>query len=190
MLIASQKMTAIEFLESPEDPDNARYELAHGEVIVSASPNLSHGRVVTVLMSLLYHHIEQHNLGMIFSNLDSYFSPEDVRRPDLFYFKASRVHLLENKPLLESPDLCVEVLSPSNRQTDTGDKFKLYESARVLDYWIVDPINKSMEAYNLQRGRYVLSGKGHANDVLRVPPFTAIEIPLAKLWWPESPSRS
>ena len=190
MLIASPKMTAAEFTALPEDAARTRYELVQGEVIVSPSPSFPHARVVTELSILLGSHIEKHALGMLFSDIDTYFGPEDVRRPDLFFFRSDRLYLLESLCPKEPPDLCVEVLSPSNWRTDTEDKFQLYEAAGVGNYWIVDPMEKSVLGYSLRDGRYVNSGHGAGSDHVCLPPFDDFQIPLAKLWWPlHLPSR-
>src|SRR4051794_38405149 len=86
------RMTAAEFMALPEDPNKTRYELVHGEVVVSASPNFNHAYVVTRLLALLAVFIEKHRLGVIVSDIDAPFGPEDVRRPDLLFFSNARLH--------------------------------------------------------------------------------------------------
>ena len=150
-----------------------------------ASPNLDHAYAVTKLIALLENHIAAQGLGELYSDIDTYFGPEDARRPDLLFFVSSRLHLIsETKKPEVSPDLCVEVLSPSNAGYDRTDKFDLYEEARVPFYWIVDPMERTVEAYKLQNDMYVRSGHGTGDQVLRLPPFEELEIPLARLWRP------
>ena len=55
-----------------------------------------------------------------------------------------------------APDLVVEVLSPSTAANDRGIKKDTYEKAGVREYWIVDPVSKSIEVYHLQNGRLEL----------------------------------
>lgn len=55
-----------------------------------------------------------------------------------------------------APDLVVEVLSPSTAKNDKGYKKTVYESSGVPEYWIVDPVGRSIEVYLLQDSRYVL----------------------------------
>ena len=55
-----------------------------------------------------------------------------------------------------APDLVVEVLSPSTAKNDKGYKKSVYESSGIPEYWIVDPLHKSIEVYLSQDGRYVL----------------------------------
>ncbi len=55
-----------------------------------------------------------------------------------------------------APELVVEVLSPSIATNDRGIKKDTYEKAGVKEYWIVDPLSKSIEVYYLKDGRLVL----------------------------------
>jgi Uma2 family endonuclease len=86
------------------------------------------------------------------------------------------------------PDLCVEVLSPSNRHVDRGDKFKLYCNSGIPFYWILDPMLKSIEAFRLDAKQYVPTVTAKDDQVVRVPPFEAIEIALGDIWWPAKSS--
>ena len=51
-----------------------------------------------------------------------------------------------------SPLLAVEVLSPSSRRRDVGDKLTAYRDAGVPSYWVVDPINPRLRAWQLEDG--------------------------------------
>ena len=182
MAILTGKMTAREFLELPEDPDKTRYELARGEVVVSPSPNVDHAFAVRNLGFLLHEHVRNHGLGEIIPDTDTYFGPEDVRRPDVMYFSNARSHFIGENYLEGPPDLAIEVLSPSNKHVDRGDKFELYRDSGVTFYWIVDPMLRTVEAYRLENKAYVETASGKDADRLRLPPFEDLEIDLAQIW--------
>lgn len=55
-----------------------------------------------------------------------------------------------------APDLVAEVLSPGTASRDKWEKKNAYEAAGVPEYWIVSPLEKTIEVYLLQEGRYVL----------------------------------
>ena len=46
-----------------------------------------------------------------------------------------------------APDLIVEILSPSTLRHDRLVKLNLYQRARVREYWIVDPENRSVMVF-------------------------------------------
>lgn len=54
-----------------------------------------------------------------------------------------------------SPDLIVEIVSPNHSKHDTVTKFKLYEEAGVLEYWIVEPYTRTILVYVLHNGQYI-----------------------------------
>src|SRR4051794_27888949 len=112
------RMSADEFLAMPED--DVRSELVHGEVVVmSPSPTYDHAYTVTQLILLLGQHVESRQLGQVVSDIDTFFGPDDVRRPDVLFFAANRLHLIASAPKPKvPPDLCIEVLSPSNAGYD------------------------------------------------------------------------
>jgi Uma2 family endonuclease len=53
------------------------------------------------------------------------------------------------------PLLAVEVLLPSTRLKDLNDKFRLYERTGIEHYWVVDPIEQRLVAWQLHDGAYV-----------------------------------
>ncbi|MGH7176092.1 MAG: Uma2 family endonuclease [Tepidisphaeraceae bacterium] len=185
MSVGTIKMTARQFLELGEDPPGVRLELVDGEIAVSPSPIPDHSFVVHALSRIVGQHIETDDLGQLFGDVDTIFGEHDVRRPDLLFFRKDRLYLIGAKAMEGPPDLAVEVLSPSSVSTDRKHKFKLYASGKVTYYWIVDPRQHTIEAYRLKAAKYVGRVRGSGTDVVRLPPFLKLDIPLAKLWRPK-----
>ncbi len=177
------KMSARQFLQLGEDPPGVRLELVDGEVKVSPSPDPTHASVDRELSFLLMQHIKQYDLGKLFGDVDTIFGEHDVRRPDLIYFAKDRLHLVGRKAMEGPPDLCVEIVSPSSVAVDRKQKFKQYEKGKVAHYWIVDPGAETIEGFKLAGGKYRATGHGKKDDVVRLPPFPDLDIPLAELWW-------
>jgi len=59
--------------------------------------------------------------------------------PDISYWGAERRPPVPRGAIQSTPDLVVEVLSPSTRANDQGVKRELYMSSRVCELWLVDP---------------------------------------------------
>jgi Uma2 family endonuclease len=178
-------MSARQFLELGEDPPGVRLELVDGEIAVSPSPVPRHSFAVVRLIRILSTYVDENDLGEVLTDVDTIFGEHDVRRPDLFYFTKARRHLIGEKAIEGPPDLAVEVLSPGSERTDRRDKFELYAAGKVKHYWIVDPTKRTIEAYSLRGGKYVGRVRGSGSDVVKLPPFPKLEIPLAKLWRPK-----
>jgi Uma2 family endonuclease len=183
-MVSTIKMTARQFQELGEDPVGVRLELVDGEVAVSPSPNPYHSYTEKALSFVLYKYIDDNQLGRLFGDVDTFFDLYDVRRPDLIYFSTARLHFVGKTAMEGPPDLCVEIISPSSLRIDRRDKFKQYARGKVKNYWIVNPMGKTIEGFRLVSGKYRLVGSGKNDDIVSLPPFKDLEIPLGKLWYP------
>ena len=80
------------------------------------------------------------------------------------------------------PDWVCEVLSPSTAPTDRAEKMPVYAREGVAYVWLVDPIARTLEAFSLDAGRWVVLGTWRDEARVRVAPFAEHEIALADLW--------
>ncbi len=58
---------------------------------------------------------------------------------------------LDEKGCLGSPDLVIEVVSPSSVSKDYIEKLNLYEKYAIKEYWIVHPVDKLISVFQLDR---------------------------------------
>ncbi|MCA8960012.1 MAG: Uma2 family endonuclease [Planctomycetes bacterium] len=160
--------------------DGKRHEIVDGDHFMNPSPNLDHQTISRRLQFELYQKIELTGLGQVFdAPTDVQLSPHDIVVPDLV------VVLKENRILTPSrikgvPDLIVEILSPSNRDYDTGLKRTTYERAGVPEYWIVDPESREIDPLRLEDGVY--SSAGVVSDRIRFTGLPDLEIDLSRVW--------
>ena len=84
--------------------------------------------------------------------LDVVLATGDILEPDVIVITDRDPH---GRVVTEVPLLAVEVLSPSSRKRDVGDKLTAYRDAGVPTYWVVDPINPRLRAWALEDGAYV-----------------------------------
>jgi Uma2 family endonuclease len=152
---------------------------------VSPSANPEHSWIVHRLINLLEPYIFRNKLGRMYGDVDVPLGALDVRRPDLLFYSTGRLALTSSQRLQGPPDLCIEVLSPSSVKIDRQDKFELYLKAGVAFYWIVDPVARTIEAFAARGGAWDRAGLGRDTQTINLPPFAALEIPLADLWHPE-----
>lgn len=81
-----------------------------------------------------------------------------------------------------APDWVCEVLSPSTRKVDLLEKRPIYGREGVNHLWLVDPIAKGLEAFELRDGEWVLIATLKDDDPVSVRPFDAITFSLGDLW--------
>ena len=132
------KFTYEDYQHTPEDK---RYELLDGELVMVPAPNLGHQRIGAKLGTRLYTFVEEMGLGEVFFvPCDVVLSNTDVVQPDLLFVSNERAHLLLGGDNVRGvPDLVVEILSPSTAGQDRTLKRALYVKHGVKEYWLVDP---------------------------------------------------
>ncbi len=80
------------------------------------------------------------------------------------------------------PDWVCEVLSPSTRRLDQGEKRDLYAREGVRHLWFVDPDARTLEAFELREGHWLLLETLVDDVPVSLSPFDAITFPLDALW--------
>ena len=107
----------------------------------------------------------------------------DVLVPDLAGWRRTRMPTYPTVPWFElAPDWVCEILSPSTRRIDLTDKRRLYAVAGIAGLWLIDPVDRTLEAFALGPGGWTLIAALKNDDEARVPPFDAIGFPLSVLW--------
>ena len=130
-----------------------KYELINGEVHMMSRPSFNHLRVEKNVVGIFDRHLRG-------KRCEAFFEP-NVRLSDKDQFIPDVVIVCNpeilNDPWIEGvPDLVVEVLSRSTARNDRFNKKALYEKYGVKEYWIVDPLGKTIEVYHLIDGKFEL----------------------------------
>jgi Uma2 family endonuclease len=82
-----------------------------------------------------------------------------------------------------APDLIVEILSPGNSKYDLDIKFKLYEEAEVLEYWIIEPLERLILVYTLKDGKYIGSKPFLEGENIQSTLFPDLNIAVADVFY-------
>jgi len=107
----------------------------------------------------------------------------DVLAPDLAGWRRERMpNMPDTAAFTLTPDWICEILSPSTVRLDRALKMPVYAREGVRHAWLVDPRAKTLEAFRLEGGRWVLLGVWSEDALVRAEPFDAVEIALSDLW--------
>jgi len=176
----------VRFLASDiwDAPDNGkRYEVIEGEWYMAPAPSWWHQRVLGRLYVRVVSHVERHGLGeVVFAPIGVVLDDENGVEPDLIYIPRDRMHIISERGVEGAPDMVTEVLSPGTAARDRGLKMRRYAAAGVAHYWIVDPANRTLEAYRLGATGYEQEGVDGPGSIFSPTLFPGLEIPLDELW--------
>lgn len=107
----------------------------------------------------------------------------EIAVPDLAGWRRERMPTIPRDHRFEVvPDWVCEILSPSTAQKDRTLKLPLYARYGVAHAWLVDPQARTLEAFELRDGQWVLLGAIGEDAPVCFPPFAAITFSLADLW--------
>ena len=108
---------------------------------------------------------------------------EEVVVPDLAGWRCDRLPLVPDAAFITvPPDWVCEVLSRSTEKSDRTEKLPLYAASNVQYAWLVHPRRRTLEAFQLQDGKWRRTAMYTEADRARIEPFDTIEIDLARLW--------
>lgn len=145
------RLTRADLDALPED--GLRHELLDGAFVMTPNPGLQHQRAVLNLGVLLKGLAMPPGLEAMVGPFDVALPTGDLLVPDVLI---ARVDTLTKKDLRGTPELVIEILSPSTRRRDLGDKLTAYRDAGVPHYWVVDPLAPRLIAHELVDGEYAV----------------------------------
>jgi Uma2 family endonuclease len=108
---------------------------------------------------------------------------DQVMVPDIAGWRRARMPEIPDVSAFElPPDWICEVVSPSTGELDRKHKMPHYARAGVGHAWLVDPLAQTLEVFRLEGREWRLLVTNAEDDVVRLPPFEALELALATLW--------
>ena len=171
-----KKYTYEDYLKTP---DNERYELIEGELLMTPSPITKHQRISRELEFEIMKFVKANALGEVFyAPYDVYLDEENVVQPDILFISKERLNIIGEKNIQGAPDLVIEIISESTAYRDLVQKKKLYGKFGVKEYWIVIPGEELVEVHILKDNTYVLHKTYGKDDAVESPYLKKLKIEL------------
>lgn len=169
-------------------PEGLTGELINGQIHTQPRPAGPHANAASVLemdIGSAYHRGRGGPGGwwIIMEPEIHFLRDVEVMVPDLAGWRRNRMPSIPRDQRFEVvPDWVCEVLSFSTESKDRKHKMPLYGSYGVAYAWLVDPLARTLEAYENRNGKWIALGAFKDTETVCVPPFEALTIPLADLW--------
>src|SRR5665213_345113 len=130
--------------------DDRRYEVIAGVLYMSTAPSYFHQYIILQLVRYIGIPAEDQGLARIsFAPICVLMPGCDPVQPDFVVVLASHAAIIHDRRIHGTPDLVVEILSPSNRAYDEQVKLQAYARAGVPEYATVDPAGQVLRHYRL-----------------------------------------
>lgn len=150
-------------------PEGTLCQLINNNLVMSPSPTFEHQDIIMEISRQLSTVVKEKKLGkVVVAPMDVYLDEENVYQPDILFISKDNLNIIKIGKVRGVPDLIIEILSKRTEKYDREDKKAVYEKYGVKEYWIVDPITKSVTGYQLSGNKYkeLPSAKGQINSVL------------------------
>ena len=158
-------------------PDDERYQLIDGELIIIATPSVVHQGTSRNIGTPLDIFVKANRLGeMYYAPFDVVLSNINVVQPDILFVSRERSHILTDAGISGAPDLVVEILSPSTAALDKTRKRELYARYRVPEYWQADTDDFSVVVLILAGDDYEVAGVYGLGETLVSPLLTGFRL--------------
>ncbi len=161
MSVSSPKFTHADYMELPE---GFPAELLHGQLVKQPSRTPWH-QVLLTRLALHFDRVVAEDRVLI-APVDVALDEHNVLQPDILVLPPGAGPGPEDRQV-QTPQLVVEILSPSTARRDREVKRRVYLEGGIVEVWIVDPEKRTVEVWGAG-GRRESAGLGEviASEVL------------------------
>ena len=150
---------------------------------MTAAPPINHQRIAGNLFFILKGYSRAHKWGeVLLAPVEVYLDEKNFVEPDLVCVAHEHLGIIKENNIVGAPDLLIEILSPSTARYDRVRKFRVYAVHGVLHYWIVNPEDRTLEAFELKNGAYQSVAALEENEAFQPSLFPDLTILLSELW--------
>ncbi len=104
-------------------------------------------------------------------------------QPDIIFIAVSRYYIIENKKVKGTPNLVVEIWSPSNIKKEREMKHKTYQNQGVTEYWQIFPKKQEIRIEVLnEEGKYKLFSEATKIGKVKSKVLNGFEIEIETLF--------
>lgn len=175
------RVSAEEYLREERAREDGRAELLDGEVVMMAGATRRHTILISSIDVALNNRLAGTPCQAVTSDLRVKPQTADTYTyPDVVVFCDEEGDAEEDT--LTNPVAIFEVLSPSTRNRDRGDKFAYYRTIVSLRHYVlVSPDARSVDHYRRQEGGVWLLTTLEGDAILRLDP-PGVELPLDEVY--------
>ncbi len=150
-----QKISIAEYLEM-ENASLEKHEYYQGEVFAMSGAKTPHNIVARNMLVALAQRLKGKSCQPFGSDMRIHIEANTLfTYPDISIICGDIITLNNDDYNVLNPSVLIEVLSPSTKNYDRGEKFKLYRDIPTLkEYILIDSLSVNIEVFRLNGGNH------------------------------------
>jgi Uma2 family endonuclease len=162
------------------------YELLDGFIVGEPPAGWPHSTIAVLILTRLAPYVQCTRSGQVFESSQGFdLATGDTVEPDVSFVAAARWRTVP-RPLRGflqvAPNLVFEVLSPSTRRLDMGEKKRIYARNGVEEYVLVDPVSRSIDVLQLAGETYGVGVRLTMRDTFESSVVTGFSMPVQDMF--------
>ena len=168
-----------------------KLELIRGKIFkMSLAPSTTHQRISRKLTGFMISAFKNHSCELFIAPFDVRLIDKKKSKLDQEIYTVVQPDLcvicddekIDERGAIGAPDLVIEILSPGNSNKEMKYKFDLYEEAGVLEYWIVNPADKTVFIYVLKENQFIGMHPLIEEDTIQSKLFPELDFTLESIF--------
>ncbi len=161
-------------------------ELIRGRVVPLTKPKPKHGRITMQFGAAISAFVSRQKLGEVYAAETGFIvehNPDSVRAPDVAFVRSELVLGHDEEEWYpHSPDLAVEVLSPTDRAAAVQEKVRKWLDGGARSVWVADAATESVTIHHPDGTIRIVNAADELRDDTVLPGFSIK--PLSTLFRP------
>jgi len=181
--VEAHKLKTIDDLMEAQKSDE-RFELINGEIIKRPMASFDHSSIQSDVPVELAHYKRMSGPGgwWIVTEISVRYNEHQCPVHDIAGWRKERVPQRPKGVMKMTPDWVCEIVSPGHVAKDTVTIFNLLKEYKIPFYWIINPEEKILSAYQYSEDTYKVLVSVQNKAKVRLEPFTEIEFDLNYLF--------
>ncbi len=165
--------------------EDKKAEFINGEIVVHSPALARHNSAMLFLATLLNVYVNDHRLGIVRAEKALVELTRNSYEPDVCYFGPDKAAQITDEQLYyPAPDFIAEVLSKSTEKNDRETKLADYAAHGVAEYWIIDPLRRTIDQYGIDADteEYALAGTFGIKDTVISHVVPGFSVPVRAIF--------
>lgn len=170
-----------EWLDEDRNRTADRAEFINGEMVVRSPTPDRHNSIMLSVATLLSYYADDRQLGYVTMGRALVELTRNSYEPDVCFFGLEKAASITDDQLYYSAlDFIAKILSKSTEKYDRETRFADYAAYGVAEYWIIDPLRRTIEYHEIDADteEYALIGAFGIRDTVTGHVISGFSIPV------------